>query len=127
MDKLKERLSLLIAVLEAWIRPSGTVEYPYCELHLPDGFRGALTVDPEKCTGCGLCVRDCPANGLELIKKSRDEFRLIHHPARCAYCGQCEDSCRRGAISHTNQLVSPVEDPAGYVVVLHEQKEEKEE
>ncbi len=126
MGKLKKRFSLFSAIIEAFFSPSETVEYPYCELQLPEGFRGALVVDPDKCTGCGLCVRDCPANGLELIKKSRDEFKLVHHPARCAYCGQCEDSCRRGAISHTNQLVSPVNDPKGYVVVLHEQTEGKE-
>lgn len=126
MDKLEKRLSLIIAVLKAWIRPSETIDYPYCELKLPHGYRGALVIDPEKCTGCGLCVRDCPANGLELVKKSRDEFKLVHHPARCAYCGQCEDSCVRGAITHTNQLVSPIDDPKGYVVVLHERKERED-
>jgi NAD(P)H-quinone oxidoreductase subunit I len=123
MNDFRKRFSLFSAILEALISPSETVTYPYGELHLPEGFRGAIVIDPEKCTGCGLCVRDCPAEGLELIKKSREDFRLIHFPARCAYCGQCEDSCRRGAISHSNRLVQSANDLEGSVVVLHESKE----
>ena len=123
MAKFKKRFSLFSAIMDAFFAPSETVDYPFSAMELPEGFRGALVVDPEKCSGCGLCVRDCPAEGLELIKKSREEFKLIHYPARCAYCGQCEDSCARGAITHTNQLVPPSRDPSGYVVVLHEKKE----
>jgi len=124
MEKFKKRFTLFNAILEALINPSETVAFPFGELDLPHGFRGALVVDPEKCNGCGLCVRDCPAEGLDLVKKSQVDFKLIHFPARCAYCGQCEASCRRGAISHTNQLVPPSADPEGYVVVLHESKVE---
>jgi formate hydrogenlyase subunit 6/NADH:ubiquinone oxidoreductase subunit I len=80
-------------------------------------------IDAEKCTGCGLCVRDCPADGLVLIKESRQEYKLLHYPARCAYCGQCEDSCVRGAISHSNELVEPTDDPEGWIVVLKHQRE----
>jgi len=125
VGKLKKRFSLLSAIVDALIQPPETVDYPYAVLDLPKGFRGAIVVDPEKCTGCGLCVRDCPAEGLKLVKTSRDEFKLIHYPARCAYCGQCEDSCRRGAISHTNQLVGSTMNPEGWVVVLHEKQEEE--
>lgn len=125
MNDFKKRFSMVNAILEALLSRSETVAYPFGDLHLPEGFRGALVIDPEKCTGCGVCVRDCPAGGLVLDKKSRDEFKLIHYPARCAYCGQCEASCRRAAISHSNQLVSPTADPAGSVVVLHESQEDE--
>lgn len=123
MSKFKKRFSLFSAILNALFSPSETVDYPYGELQLPEGFRGAIVFDTEKCTGCGLCVRDCPAEGLELIKQSREEFKLIHYPARCAYCGQCEASCARGAISHSNRLVPPAFDLRGGVVVLHEKNE----
>lgn len=79
--------------------------------------------DPSLCSGCGLCVRDCPAQALELIKESRTKFQLVHYPARCAYCGQCEDNCRRGAISHTHALVESTSDP-NQVVVLKEEDDE---
>lgn len=125
MGRLKKRFSLLSAIMDALIEPPETVAYPFCELKLPETFRGAIVIDPEKCTGCGLCVRDCPAQGLELIKKSRDEFKLIHYPARCAYCGQCSISCRRKAISHSNQLVGSTTDPDEMVVILKEKEEDQ--
>jgi formate hydrogenlyase subunit 6/NADH:ubiquinone oxidoreductase subunit I len=122
VEKLRKRFSLLSAILDAMIESPETVAYPFEPLELPQGFRGAIRIDPEKCTGCGLCVRDCPANGLKLIKTSRDEFKLIHYPDRCAYCGQCETSCRRGAISHSNQLVGSNTNSQERMVVLKEQK-----
>ncbi len=121
MVKLKKRFSLLTAIIEALLEPPETVGYPYEPLVLPQGFRGAIVIDADKCTGCGLCVRDCPAQGLKLVKKSKDEFKLIHYPSRCAYCGQCSASCRRGAISHSNQLAGATTDLDETVVVLKEQ------
>jgi NAD(P)H-quinone oxidoreductase subunit I len=120
---MKLRFSLLRAVIDAVLKHPETVDYPFGKLELPQGFRGAIGIEAKKCTGCGLCVRDCPAEALELIKKSREEYKLIHYPARCAYCGQCEDSCRRGAISHSNTLVGSTMNPEGWIVVLNEQEE----
>jgi len=123
MDRLKKRLSLLSAVIEAITNPAETVDYPFGDLKLPEFFRGAILFDPEKCTGCGLCVRDCPAEALEIEKKSREEYKLIHYPARCAYCGQCEDSCRRGAISFSNNLVIATTNGEKLIVVLKDCRE----
>ena len=116
--RMKEYLSMIRAVIQAMRNPPETVRYPFGLLNLPEGFRGAIIFDPQNCSGCGLCVRDCPADGLELIKRSRQEYKLLHYPARCAYCGQCEDSCVRGAISHSNEMVDSTTDPRGWVVVL---------
>jgi len=124
MEQLKKRFRLLTSIIEAFIKEPETVNYPFGELDLPETFRGEILFDPDKCIGCGLCVRNCPADALQMNKKSRDEFRLIHYPARCAYCGQCGDNCRHGAISHSSCLVAPIRDPEGYMVVLHERKEE---
>jgi len=118
MDRIKKRLTILNAVIEAITNPPETVDYPFGELKLPDVFRGAIVINPEKCSGCGLCVRDCPADALVLNKESREEYTLLHYPARCAYCGQCEDSCRRGAISLSNNLVSAINKKGDLVVVL---------
>lgn len=120
MHTMRKRNSLLFAIIDAVINRPDTVAYPYGELILPEGYRGAIVIDPEKCTGCGLCVRDCPTGALKLEKQSRDEFKLIHYPARCAYCSQCENSCRRGAIGHSNALVGATEHPRELVVVLKE-------
>ncbi len=109
---------MLFALLDALLGGPETVTFPACPLILPEGYRGEIVMaDPAACSGCGLCVRDCPANALVLVKENRDTFRLVHYPARCAYCGQCEDNCRRGAISHTHTLVGTIEDPKQAVVL----------
>ena len=82
-----------------------TVRFPFAPLELPTCFRGKVVIQPDLCAGCGLCVRDCPAFALELVRESREQFLLIHHHDRCAYCGQCEDSCRQGAIELVNEFV----------------------
>lgn len=109
---------LLYAMFDALFSRAETVEYPFSPITLPDCFRGAIQFDPELCTGCGLCVRDCPAFALDLIKKSREAYELRYFPARCAYCGQCQATCQRGAISHSNELVPPRLDPAELMIVL---------
>ena len=120
MDTMRKRHSLFNAIFNALINRPDTVAYPFGELELPEGYRGAIVINPDLCTGCGLCVRDCPTGALKLVKKSRDEFKLVHYPARCAYCSQCESSCARGAIGHSNALVSATANPEELVVVLKE-------
>jgi formate hydrogenlyase subunit 6/NADH:ubiquinone oxidoreductase subunit I len=105
MKNLLKKMGVLSAILEAFGNEPETISYPGVPLVLPNGYRGEIVMlESEKCSGCGLCVRDCPAQALELIKESREAFCLIYYPARCAYCGQCEESCRNQAISHVNQL-----------------------
>lgn len=115
---MAKRNRLLRALIDALFSKVDTVQYPYGPLSLPEGFRGAIEFIPERCTGCGLCVRDCPANGLELIRESREDFQLWYYPARCAYCGQCQLTCPREAISHSNHMVLPTTDPEALAVLL---------
>ncbi|HAF49063.1 MAG TPA: 4Fe-4S ferredoxin [Anaerolineaceae bacterium] len=126
MDKIKKRFTLLNAVVEAMIKQPETIKYPFAAMELPEGFRGAIVFDPDKCSGCGLCVRDCPAEALHINKKSREEYTLLHYPARCAYCGQCEDSCRHGAISHSNKLVGATTHKDDWVLVFKDSKASQE-
>ena len=123
MKNKRKRYTLIDAVIEAIGNPPETVAYPHAALELSEHYRGALIFDPEKCIGCSLCVRDCPAEALEMDKESRDIYILIHYPARCAYCGQCVDSCRHGAISLSNQLVGSTTDKMHAVLVLKDTRE----
>ncbi len=119
MSRIKKRTRILSTIIDSFKKQPDTTTYPFTPLILPKGFRGAIIMtDAEKCTGCDLCVRNCPAEALELERNSREEFRLIHYPARCAYCGQCEESCRNDAISQTNELVNPTRDPDSLVIIL---------
>lgn len=126
MERFKKRLTLLNSVIDAMINAPETVKYPFGDLELPEGYRGTIEFDPDKCIGCGLCIRDCPAEALELNKKSREEYTLLYYPARCAYCGQCEDSCRHGAISHSNKLVGSTTHKDDWVMVFKDSKASQE-
>jgi hydrogenase-4 component H len=101
-----------------------TVRYPFAPLELPPYFRGRVVVDADLCRGCGLCVRDCPASGLELERTPDQGFRLLHYPDRCAYCAQCEDSCPSGAITLTNEYVPATSERGKLVQVMVEVQQE---
>ena len=51
-------------------------------------------IDPDKCRGCTLCARTCPADAI--IGKVR-EIHMIN-PEKCVKCGACMEKCRFNAI-----------------------------
>ena len=53
------------------------------------------TIDPDKCKGCTLCARQCPAGAITGKVK---EVHVID-PAKCVKCGACVEKCKFGAIS----------------------------
>ncbi len=57
--------------------------------------RGRVTVFPNWCKGCGLCVEFCPANVLE---QGPDGRVTVAHPERCTACRWCERHCPDFAI-----------------------------
>jgi formate hydrogenlyase subunit 6/NADH:ubiquinone oxidoreductase subunit I len=107
MSRLKSLIYLLPQLWETLLDKAITVGFPFGPLEIPTRFRGRVKIEPDQCRGCGACVRDCPAFGLDLERESRDEFRLTHYPDRCICCGQCEDSCNFAAIRLTNEFVEP--------------------
>lgn len=54
-----------------------------------------LEYDPEKCTGCGLCIDVCPHAVFKMVGKRAS----VTDPDRCMECGACELNCADGAIS----------------------------
>jgi formate hydrogenlyase subunit 6/NADH:ubiquinone oxidoreductase subunit I len=83
-----------------------TERYPFERKPTPERLRGHLMFDPSKCTGCKICVRDCPALGIELmvVDKVNKRFVMRFHTDRCTYCAQCVVSCNFDALgmSHEN-------------------------
>ena len=116
----------LLVTLKTTLRRPITAQYPEPakRLEVADRYMGfpALTwdydVNEPYCTGCMVCVRDCPTqcmsakmkdNPLHAEEKSRrrkiiDEFEI--NLGRCILCGICVDVCNFDAIemSHDHEL-----------------------
>jgi formate hydrogenlyase subunit 6/NADH:ubiquinone oxidoreductase subunit I len=63
---------------------------------VPEGFRGKIQYDKEKCTGCRLCLKVCPCSAIEF---KPDEKKIKIYLARCCFCSQCNDVCPVGCLS----------------------------
>ncbi len=88
--------TMLSDTLRSLFKRPITQQYPFVKLSTPEHLRGKLTFENTGCTGCGLCVKDCPAIALELIVNDKKAKRFVfrYHEDRCTYCGQCVQSCR---------------------------------
>jgi len=53
-----------------------------------------ITVDPEKCVGCGKCFEVCIYDGLKMVKG-----KAVINQKNCIGCGLCEITCPNNAIS----------------------------
>jgi formate hydrogenlyase subunit 6/NADH:ubiquinone oxidoreductase subunit I len=79
--------------------------YPFERRPAPERLRGQLTFDAAKCTGCKICVRDCPAFAIELhvVDKATKRFVMTFHTDRCTFCAQCVVSCNFDALGMSHE------------------------
>jgi len=55
---------------------------------------GRLELDGSRCTGCGLCARDCPTEALTASSgEEADTYQLLWRHQLCVACGRCVDVC----------------------------------
>jgi electron transport complex protein RnfB len=70
---------------------------PFHAIHMKDNMP---VIDPEKCTGCGVCVKICPKQVLQLLPKdaicyvpcsNHDSGKAVTNvcKAGCIHCGAC--------------------------------------
>ncbi len=80
-----------------------TIHYPFQKIEAAEGYRGRIRWNANKCTGCGLCAKVCPAGAIEMVPNERFRTkkgpRFIHY--RCIFCGLCADHCPTKAIELT--------------------------
>jgi Pyruvate/2-oxoacid:ferredoxin oxidoreductase delta subunit len=68
--------------------------------------RDIITIDEEKCTGCGDCVPGCPEGALQIID---GKARLIND-LFCDGLGACIGECPEDAISVENREAEPYDE-----------------
>jgi formate hydrogenlyase subunit 6/NADH:ubiquinone oxidoreductase subunit I len=96
--------TMLKDVLRSFVQRPITEKYPFEKTPAPDRLRGKLVWNPEKCSGCCLCSKDCPSDAIELITldKKAKRFVMRYHADRCTYCAQCVQNCRFECLSMSN-------------------------
>jgi len=94
-------VTFLPELLRHIFKKPATVKYPFEKLQVPKDFRGTPVFHSELCNGCKVCVLDCPAEAIEIIRVSETEkkFKMILYNDRCVHCAQCTESCPKDAIT----------------------------
>lgn len=84
---------------------------------LPVRFRGFLSNDIERCSGCGYCKNVCPTDcilieteqGLEKNTSWISTFTIDH--GKCIFCGLCVEYCPTKSLVHTREYEGTVSLP----------------
>jgi len=61
-----------------------------------------VTIDVEKCQGCGDCVDACPNELIALVEEGGKQYAMYKgDPEECIGCYSCESTCPEGSITIT--------------------------
>lgn len=61
-----------------------------------------FTIDKDKCMGCTMCKRKCPADAISItdyVAEGHKRPSLEIDPSACVKCGTCQTVCKFDAVS----------------------------
>lgn len=82
-----------------------TLRFPDRAAPAPE-YRGAVTMDPEKCMVCGICDHVCVSGAIEL-RAYEDRGQWNYDPGRCTFCARCVDHCPARALTQGSDRPAP--------------------
>ena len=90
--------------------------------------RYSLTLNKNKCTGCGICMEICPREAIEVTRTPKADGEKAKPPTvniskeKCNYCGMCEAICPFGAltININGEHVIPVVNSESFPQLIRE-------
>jgi len=99
-----------------------TSEYPRKKREIHKKFAGMISFEQDKCIGCNMCVRNCPANAIQITKvPDKDKvFSCTLSLANCIFCSQCVFVCPKKALYTTNKFELAQTDKSKLTVKLEE-------
>ena len=110
---------MIFSVLGSLFRKPATMKYPFEKFQMPDHFRGQPKFKSELCTGCRLCIRDCPSQAITITKIGEKKFEASIDLGKCVYCAQCAETCPRKVIDITTNFELTQLDRGQLKVVFH--------
>ena len=136
----------LKTTLKAFFSRPVTILWPYEKTEVPERSQGLIRLrvtqlDPPvfKCTGCGICAKNCPQHCITVVKKE-DEKQPEEYTVNyelCMFCRVCIDVCPFNALEQTGEhefigesrqdFFRTKEDLMMGTVYIEEQKEELKE
>jgi NADH-quinone oxidoreductase subunit I len=104
-----------------------TVKYPIEKLPISPRYRAIhkllalLESGNNRCIGCGLCEKICPANCIRIDTKQDENSRkeVLEYSinlGRCIFCGYCAEVCPELAIVHGGRYENASEQRAHFVL-----------
>lgn len=93
-----------------------TTKYPAEPIKFPEGSRGHIEIEIDKCISCSLCALNCPAGA---IKVDRKEGTWEINRMDCVQCGYCTLKCPKKCL----HIVAGYTMPENSKIVDHFQRD----
>lgn len=93
-----------LTIFKHSFRKRVTLEYPEVKPDLTDKFRGKHTFNIDKCKGCGICKRVCPADAINIVKENGIVSEYSIDYKKCIFCGNCAYYCNFNCINMSNEF-----------------------
>ena len=97
LDKVEQKVKTLFSPIKLPKDPAKVTTYP-----VPDNNEAIYVIDKDKCVGCGMCAKQCPASAIERTDYIAPNHKLASFEidqTKCVKCGACMAQCRPKAIS----------------------------